>query len=274
MGMQSFRKRARKIAYFGVVAGMFMVSYAFGQAAAPAEGAAAPAAGGAPTEQTIDPNIVVKKVVTGFMSDFKPKATGAWLFQWPIVISFACGIGIAAERYYTIVMKSKVNMKKFTEQIIKFVEVKDYDKAIALCNASPSGALPQLVKAGLEAAKRNMGTRAVQDAIDEKTLSILAKITSRTSWVSVLANVSTLLGLMGTIFGLMYTFAGLELVLNPKGKADLLTSGIATAMNTTLLGLICAIPLTLLFQYLSQASKAIVDDIDESSVRIINALSR
>jgi len=37
---------------------------------------------------------------------------------------------------------------------------------------------------------------------------------------------------------------------------------------------VCAIPLTLLFQYLSQAAKAIVDDIDESSVRVINALSR
>ena len=275
MGMQSFRKRARKIAYLGIVAGMFMGSYAFGQAAAPAEGAAAAPAEGAPQqEQTVDPNIVVKKVITGFMSDFKIKATGAWLFQWPIVISFAAGLGIAAERYYTIVLKSKVNMKKFTEQIVKYVEVKDYDKAIALCNASPSGALPQLVKVGLEAAKRNMGTRAVQDAIDEKTLSILPKVTSRISWVSVLANVSTLLGLMGTIFGLMYTFAGLEMVLNPKGKADLLTAGIATAMNTTLLGLVCAIPLTLFFQYLSQASKALVDDIDESSVRIINALSK
>jgi biopolymer transport protein ExbB/TolQ len=271
MGMQFFRTKAKKLAFFGIAAGMFMVSYAFGQAAAPAEGApaAAPAAG-----EAIDPNLVVKRVIAGFMSDFTIKATGAWLFQWPIVISFAAGMGIAAERYYTIVMKSKVNMKKFTDQMIKFVEVKDYDKAIALCAASPAGALPQLIKAGLEAAKRNMGTRAVQDAIDEKTLSIMPIVTSRTSWISVLANVSTLLGLMGTIFGLMYTFAGLDLVLNPKAKANLLTSGIATAMNTTLLGLICAIPLTLLFQYLSQASKRLIDDIDESSVRIINALSR
>jgi biopolymer transport protein ExbB len=82
------------------------------------------------------------------------------------------------------------------------------------------------------------------------------------------------MGLMGTIFGLMYTFAGLDMVVNPKAKAAHLSTGIATAMNTTLLGLIAAVPLTLLAQYLNQASKALVDDIDENSVRLINALSR
>jgi biopolymer transport protein ExbB/TolQ len=119
-----------------------------------------------------------------------------------------------------------------------------------------------------------MGARAVQDAIDEETLKFMPLITARLSWVSVLANIATLLGLMGTIFGLIYTFAGLDLVVNPKAKATHLSTGISTAMNTTLLGLICAIPLTLLYQYLNQASKSLVDDIDENSVRLINALSR
>jgi biopolymer transport protein ExbB/TolQ len=232
---------------------------------------AQPAEGGA---EEIDPGIVLQRVGAGVLRDFGIRATGAWAFLWPIVIAFGFGVGIAGERYYTIVVKSKVNMKKFTDQLIKYVEAKDYDRAIALCDASPSGALPILSKAGLEAAKRNMGARAVQDAIDEETLKLMPILTKRLSWVSVLANIATLMGLMGTIFGLMYTFAGLDLVINPKAKASHLSTGIATAMNTTLIGLIAAVPLTLLYQYLSQASKALVDDIDENSVRLINALSR
>ncbi len=264
MGLQFFRSKVVKLSLVGLGSVLIGMSAAYAQA--PAEGA----------KETLDPNLVVKKVYTGFMSDFKYKPTLAWAFQWPIVISFAFGLGIAAERYFTIVLrgKGKVNMKKFTDQLVKYVEGKDYDRAIALCSASPHSALPVLTRAGLEAAKRNMGARAVQDAMDEETMKLMPLITKRLSWISVLANISTLLGLMGTIFGLMYTFAGLDMVLNPKAKADLLTAGIATAMNTTLLGLICAIPLTLLFQYLSQASKALVDDIDENSVRLINALSR
>jgi len=263
MGQQFFRSKVGKLSLLGFVGAMMLVSLAFAQA---------PAGGG----EAIDPKIVINKVFTGFFSDFKFKMSMAWAFQWPIVISFAFGLGIAAERFYTIIIhgKGKVDMKKFTDQLIKYVEVKDYDRAIALCNVSPTAVLPLLSRAGLEAAKRNMGGRAIQDAIDEETLKIMPKITKRLTWISTLANISTLLGLMGTIFGLMYTFAGLELVLNPKAKANLLTTGIATAMNTTLLGLICAIPLTLLFQYMSQASKTLVDDLDESSVRLINALSK
>ena len=45
-------------------------------------------------------------------------------------------------------------------------------------------------------------------------------------------------------------------------------------MNTTLLGLMTAVPLTIIAGYLNAASKSLVDDIDENSVRLINALSR
>jgi len=224
--------------------------------------------------QEIDPGLVLDRVVAGLMRDFGITASGAWAFLWPIIIALGFGLGISGERYYTIIMKSKVNMKKFTDQLIKYVEAKDYDRAIALCDASPAGALPILSRAGLEAAKRNMGARAVQDSIDEETLKLMPMITARLSWVSVLANIATLMGLMGTIFGLMYTFAGLDLVINPKAKAAHLSTGIATAMNTTLVGLVAAVPLTLLAQYLTMASKALIDDIDENSVRLINALSR
>lgn len=263
MGLQLFRSRLGKVFLAVMASCVLMTSAAFAQEAPQGEEAA--------SEQQA---LVLKTVVNGFLRDFSFTPSGAFVFQWMIVVAAAFGVGIAFERFYTITLRSKVNTKKFTNQLIKYIEAKDYDKAIALCNASPAGVLPVLAKAGLEAAKRNVGARAVQDALDEETLKVMPMITKRLTWVSVLANVATLMGLMGTIFGLMYTFAGLALVQNPKEKANVLTTGIATAMNTTLLGLMCAVPLNLLFQYLSQSSRALVDDVDECSVRLINALSR
>ena len=260
MGLQSYQTKLGKIVLAVLASCIMLTTVAVAQ-----EGDAA--AGGGE-------GLVLQTVINGFLKDFKPSSTGAFVFQWLIIITAAFGIGIAAERYYTINLKSKVNTKKFTDTLIGYIEAKDYDKAIALCNASPSGVLPILAKAGLEAAKRNIGARAVQDALDEETLKVMPTITKRVGWVSNLAQVATLMGLMGTIFGLMYTFAGLALVTNPKEKANVLTAGIATAMNTTLLGLMMAVPLNLLAQYLKESTRALVDDVDECSVRIINALSR
>ncbi len=231
--------------------------------------------GGAPQTKAELEAAVVGTVIAGFMKDFKPSNTGAFLFQYMIVIILASGLAVAFERFFTIVIKAaRVNGEKFTMEILSLVDKKDYDRAVQLCDQSPGGAIPVLTKVGLLAAQQQLGARAVQDAIDHETLMIMSSITKRLSWVSVLAGIATLAGLMGTIFGLMYTFAGLTLVKNPKAKADALAGGIATAMNTTLFGLIVAIPLTLIHQYLSQARQGLVDDIDENSVLLIQALTK
>jgi biopolymer transport protein ExbB len=263
MGLQFFRTRRFGKLFLAAVVGSLTMLVAAAYAQAPAAGEAA---AGSKT-------LILDTVINGFLKDFGPSESGAFVFQWVIVIAASCGVGIAMERFYTISMKSKVNTNRFTDQLVKFIESKDYDKALALCNASPGGLLPQFAHAGLDAAKRNVGARAVQDALDEKYLSLMPNVTKRLTWVSALANIATLLGLMGTIFGLMYTFAAVALIQNPKQKTNALSQGIAVAMNTTLLGLICAVPLNLMFQWLNQASRALVDDVDECSVRIINALT-
>jgi biopolymer transport protein ExbB len=264
MGLQFFRTRRLGKLFLAAMAGSMTMFVAAAYAQAPAAGDPAAAAQG---------SIILETVISGFLADFGPSDSGAFVFQWVIVLAASCGVGIAMERFYTISLKSKVNTSRFTDQLVKFIESKDYDKALALCNASPGGLLPQFAKAGLDAAKRNVGARAVQDALDEKYLSLMPNVTKRLTWVSALANVATLLGLMGTIFGLMYTFAAVALIQNPKEKTNKLSQGIAVAMNTTLLGLICAVPLNLMFQWLNQASRSLVDDVDECSVRIINALT-
>jgi biopolymer transport protein ExbB/TolQ len=84
--------------------------------------------------------------------------------------------------------------------------------------------------------------------------------------------VSTLLGLMGTIYGLIQSFDALKNA-DAASKGALLAAGIGTAMLTTLHGLIIAVPGTLMFAFVNNKTKAILNDIDEYSVKLIHLVT-
>ena len=65
-------------------------------------------------------------------------------------------------------------------------------------------ALPRVIKAGLTRA--NKGETEILSAIEEATLEVVPEITKRTPSLQAVANVATLLGLLGTIVGLIQAF--------------------------------------------------------------------
>jgi len=111
----------------------------------------------------------------------------------------------------------------------------------------------------------------IQNAIDELALRELPRIQRRTHYLSLFANIATLLGLLGTIFGLQEAFGALAAA-DPSQKATVLARGIAIAMNTTALGLLIAVPCMVLFSILGAKANSLIEEIDESSVRLLNFL--
>jgi biopolymer transport protein ExbB/TolQ len=109
--------------------------------------------------------------------------------------------------------------------------------------------------------------RDIQNAVDEATLELIPSLSKRTGYLGMFANVSVLFGLMGTIFGLILSFAAVG------SDTGALTTGISTAMTTTFGGLVNAIPAILTYTYLSNKTAAIIDDIDEYSVKLIHLLT-
>jgi biopolymer transport protein ExbB/TolQ len=88
-----------------------------------------------------------------------------------------------------------------------------------------------------------------------------------------LANVSTLLGLLGTIFGLITAFSAVDAA-DPSQRSAFLARGISEALNTTAFGLIVAVPTLLLHGFLVSKVEAVVEAVDQATVRVIDALSR
>jgi biopolymer transport protein ExbB/TolQ len=113
------------------------------------------------------------------------------------------------------------------------------------------------------------GDDDVQAAMDEATLRESPRLERRTGYLAMISNIATLLGLLGTIIGLIHSFGAVANA-NPADKATILAQGISEAMYCTAFGLAVAIPTLILYSVLQGRTQAMVDDINESSVSVLN----
>jgi len=205
----------------------------------------------------------------------------AWLqdsaaFMYAIALFAALALAIAVERIYYIIIRSNINADKFMAEVRKLVAGGNMERAIQLCEKGKQKALPFVVLRGLKRAKESeeLDFRAIQNAVDEGTLEVIPKLKERTNYLSMLANVATLTGLMGTIYGLILSFqaVGSDSV-SEADKSRMLASGIAAAMNTTIFGLMVAIPTLIIYTYITNRSNKIIDELDEHLVKLINLIT-
>lgn len=203
----------------------------------------------------------------GIIADFYIKGG---MFMHPIALCSVVGLGLIIERFIFLFFKYNINGKAFMAQIQKLVMANNIDRAIKLCNAAPAAALPKVIKAGL--ARANKGPGAIANSLEEASLEVLPKVQKRTNNLAAIANVATMLGLLGTIFGLINAFKALDSAAADE-KSKLLAQYISIALNTTAFGLVVAIPCLTAHAFLSYLTKKIVDEIEEYSTKLQNMLA-
>lgn len=213
--------------------------------------------------------------LAGFGRSFSP-GDPAFVFMYVISLFAAAALAIAIERFYYIMIRSNINADKFMAEIRKLVAGGNMDRAIALCDKGKQKALPFVVLRGLKRAIESeaLDFRAIQNAVDEGTLEVIPKLQERTNYLSMFANVATLTGLMGTIFGLIIAFDAVGGEGIPEAdKTRYLAAGISAAMNTTIFGLMVAIPSLIAYTFLTNRTTKIVDEMDEHLVKLINLIT-
>ena len=180
------------------------------------------------------------------------------------------GLGIMIERFIFLFFRYNINATAFMAQIQKLVMANNIDRAIKLCNAAANAALPRVVKAGLTRA--NKSEVEVSNAIEEASLEIVPLIQKRTQTLLAIANIATLLGLLGTIQGMIQAFESLGSA-SPEERSVMLSKGISVAMLTTAFGLIVAVPCMVAHIFLAGVTKKIIDELDQYSVVLENLLA-
>jgi len=203
----------------------------------------------------------------GFMAAFKEN---------PIFLSLnlmvsAIVIALIVERAAFQLSKYRVNSKEFFAQIKKLVTAGNIDRAIKLCDAGDYPTL-QLVKAGLTHA--NKGPDEIDAAMSEKIGELKPAVEKRIGSLWSLANIATLIGLLGTVLGLIHTFGAVSAPgLSAADRQRILANGIAEAMYNTAMGLGIAVICMIAHLILHQRSKNIQHDLDATQERVFNLLT-
>jgi len=182
----------------------------------------------------------------------------------------ALALAIIAERFVFILTKYRVNTTEFMGQIRKLVQAGNIDRAIKLCEAAPLPLL-QVCKAGLT--QVNRGEEAIIASMDERMSEELPRLEKRIGALWTLANIATLIGLLGTIKGLITAFKAVGEIDDPGEKSKILSAGIAEAMWNTFLGLLIAVICMTAHLILHGMAKKQKTEMEKAATKLENLLT-
>lgn len=190
-------------------------------------------------------------------------------FMIPIAIVLTVGLVIVVERWMVLNAAKESNRLAF-ERILPLLQKRDYNGVMNVARTTEAP-VARIISAGLARMAQSARREDIELAMEEGVLEAMPRLERRTPYLATLANIGTLLGLLGTIIGLIAAFTAVANA-DPAEKAELLSKSIAVAMNTTAFGLIAAIPLLLLHAMLQTKASEIIDSLEMAGVKCLNLL--
>lgn len=186
----------------------------------------------------------------------------------PILLCSFVGAALVFERVAAL-RRGRNLPEQFLIEFDDLVARKAYNEAATLCRktGAPLARIllvlvshPSSPRSELKERVEEVGRR--ESALLEKNIGGLATIGS----------VSPLLGLLGTVIGMVMIFAQTT---SGQGLAspEQLAAGISTALYTTVLGLIVAIPAILTSRYLHSKARMLAMDLEEESFRVLDTIA-
>ncbi len=182
----------------------------------------------------------------------------------------AFAVAIIAERAFHVLTRYKVNAEEFMNQVAKLVQAGNIDRAVKLSQAANMPLL-QIVRAGLT--QVNRGEDAIMASIEERMSEVLPKLEKRIAWLWSLANIATLIGLLGTIKGLIVAFNAVGAIKDPAEKTNKLMAGIGEAMWNTAFGLGIAVSCMIAHLFLHSMAKKHKEELERAAMRLENLLT-
>ncbi len=146
-------------------------------------------------------------------------------------------VGIIIEHFITI-RRTNIIPEMVHMQIRDMFDSKQYREVIELTANEPSY-ISYVIHAALAEAPHGYPAmeRAMEEAAEERTTKLLRHI----EWLNLLGNIGPMLGLMGTVWGMILAFFQIVKAGGMPNPGEL-AGAIGTALVTTLVGLIVAIP--------------------------------
>ncbi len=191
-------------------------------------------------------------------------------FLYPLALIFIVGVAIAIERYVYLTRETLRN-RGLWDELVPHLTSGNFKQAVGLTQNSKAS-IATILNYGISRVASARRRDDIEKAMDESMLEIIPRLEKRTHFLSSLANIGLLIGLLGTIGGLIDAFSAVSTA-NPAEKATLLAQAIAVAMHNTAAGLGVAITLLLSHMFLEAKTTSLIDSLEIASVKFLNSVT-
>ena len=194
---------------------------------------------------------------------------GGWT-MWPLGLCSLFGIGLAI--YNAIVIRPARMLKpEVIDQIKSAVADLDIDRARNLCAANPAP-VTNILQAGLDRIKSGeLHLTSIEKGMEEYSMQEVATHLQPINYLSVIATISPMIGLLGTVSGMIKAFQAMAL--GGMGRPELLADNISEALITTATGLIIGIPVMVAYFYFRNRFTAIIAAINRTCGDVLESLN-
>jgi biopolymer transport protein ExbB len=200
----------------------------------------------------------------------------------PILIaSFLTVVVFVIERFLTISKATgKGNIAEFIRRVQYHLANRNVDAAIGECDKQ-RGSVANVMKAGLRKYKEMIGNTDldtdqkvlnIQKEVEEATALELPMLEKNLVFLSTIASVATLLGLLGTVLGMITSFAALGAEGGGNAAAEL-SRGISEALYNTALGIGTSAIAIIMYNIFTTKIDSITYGIDESGFTLTQSFA-
>lgn len=200
----------------------------------------------------------------------------------PILIAvFLMVVTFVIERLMTILKATGTgNIAEFIRKVQYHLANKNVDQAISECDRQ-RGSVGNVMKAGLRKYKEMISNTeldteqkvlAIQKEVEEATALELPMLEKNLVFLSTIASVATLLGLLGTVLGMITSFSALAAE-GGGGAAAELSRGISEALYNTALGIGTSAIAIIMYNIFTTKIDGITYGIDESGFTLTQSFA-
>ncbi len=186
-----------------------------------------------------------------------------------IFLASIIGVAISIERYvfFSSLRKSMNKLFSIAREKISKGSIRDI---VAICDSEKNVA-SNILKTAIEAYIKGASKEDIENSIEDIAKIELPVLNRYLYLLGTMVTIAPMLGLLGTVLGMIKSTS----VLAEKGLSSPseLLGGIAEALITTATGLIVAIPLLILYNYLSNKSQEIIEEIESNITEILLSIS-
>ena len=190
---------------------------------------------------------------------------------WVLVVISIGAFAVVLERIVFFARNEKNIGDTFKDEILSLVANKKIDEAIALCNTKKS-CVASAIKKFLQKAPKGIDVQDYEFILKEITIKETSPYESRLNLLASVISISPMLGLLGTVTGMIRAFTNISKY--GAGDAAIVADGIAEALLTTAAGLMIAIPVIVIYNYLNRRLEKMENEIDDVVTNIINIFRR